>query len=195
MGWAPAGLSVTDLSRSPRFRETLLKLAASRILSGSLCQPGLPSPSLDSTAKILFFLFRRPIMLTFSANTSSSSKTSLQGDKCSFQLAGVPPASDGHGLSRLPLAEPPSTGWPVTGAPLSILTGVPSEGAVIMFCNNFRIPNSVPTSGGGQSSPLSRALIFGKATLHLGGRLPSQRAPLTTDSFIAFHPLGTSLTS
>jgi hypothetical protein len=42
--------------------------------------------------------------------------------------------------------------------------------------------------------PPSRAPVLGKATIQLGGRLVYQRAPLTTDSPTAIHPVGTALT-
>jgi len=36
--------------------------------------------------------------------------------------------------------------------------------------------------------------MLGKVKFHLGGRLVSQRAPLTTDSPNVIHPIGTALT-
>ena len=38
----------------------------------------------------------------------------------------------------------------MSGAPLSIPAGVPSEGVLLRFWINFRFPNSVPVSGGGR---------------------------------------------
>lgn len=55
----------------------------------------------------------------------------------------------------------------MSGAPLSIPAGVPSEGVLLRFWINFRFPNSVPVSGGGRGG-------LRKARLHLGDPLVSQ---------------------
>jgi hypothetical protein len=47
---------------------------------------------------------------------------------------------------------------------------------------------------GKELSPPSRAPMLGKAKIHLGGRLVSQRVPFVTDSPTAIHPIGTALT-
>jgi hypothetical protein len=47
---------------------------------------------------------------------------------------------------------------------------------------------------GKELGPPTTAPMLGKATIQLGGRLVSQRAPFVTDSPTAIHSIGTALT-
>ena len=58
---------------------------------------------------------------------------------------------------------------------------------------NFSFRNSIPMIGEGESSPPSRTTMLGKARLHLGGPLVSQRVLFMTDSPTAIHSIGTVL--